>query len=122
MGGLIASVSELEQQQKQRAELGDWIKKQQGSVADWLTRPCKLRPEAAKQELVTMNDLLGAIGDKRSQLMLEMTGSRKLIFELYLDKRILLFLLRQILQLRDNIGRDLLGNTISILVGLCQFT
>lgn len=114
MGGLIASVSELEQQQKQRAELGDWIKKQQGSVADWLTRPCKLRPEAAKQELVTMNDLLGAIGDKRSQLMLEMTGSRKLIFELYLEKRIL--------QLRDNIGRDLLGNTISILVGLCQFT
>lgn len=75
LGGLTASVSELEQQQKQRAELSDWIRKQQISVSDWLTRPCKLRPEAAKQELVAMNDLLNSIGDKRSQLMLEMTGS-----------------------------------------------
>ncbi|XP_070139488.1 muscle-specific protein 300 kDa isoform X14 [Drosophila kikkawai] len=75
LGGLTASVSELEQQQKQRAELQDWVKKQQTSVSDWLMRPCKLRPEAAQQELVSMNDLLNSIGDKRSQLMLEMTGS-----------------------------------------------
>jgi len=40
-------------------------------------RPCKLRSEAAQQELVAMNDLLNSIGDKRSQLMLEMTGSCK---------------------------------------------
>lgn len=75
LGGLTASVSELEQQQKQRAELQDWVKKQQSSVSDWLMRPCKLRSEAAQQELVAMNDLLNSIGDKRSQLMLEMTGS-----------------------------------------------
>ncbi|XP_033150837.1 nesprin-1 [Drosophila busckii] len=75
LGGLTASVSELEQQQKHRAELQDWVKKQQSSVSDWLMRPCKLRPEAAQQELVSMNDLLNSIGDKRSQLMLEMTGS-----------------------------------------------
>nr|XP_016945201.1 nesprin-1 isoform X29 [Drosophila suzukii] len=75
LGGLTASVSELEQQQKQRAELQDWVKKQQSSVSDWMMRPCKLRPEAAQQELVSMNDLLNSIGDKRSQLMLEMTGS-----------------------------------------------
>ncbi|XP_070067953.1 muscle-specific protein 300 kDa isoform X15 [Drosophila takahashii] len=75
LGGLTASVSELEQQQKQRAELQDWVKKQQSSVSDWTMRPCKLRPEAAQQELVSMNDLLNSIGDKRSQLMLEMTGS-----------------------------------------------
>lgn len=77
MGGLTATVSELEQQQKQRAELQDWIKKQQGLVADWLSRPCKLRPEAAKQELVAMNDILNAVGDKRTQLMTDMTGSCK---------------------------------------------
>lgn len=78
---MIASVSELEQQQKQRAELSDWIKKQQVSVNDWLSRPCKLRPEAAKQELATMNDLLASIGDKRSQLLLDMTGSRKYLLK-----------------------------------------
>lgn len=39
------------------------------------SRPSKLRPEAAKQELISMNDLLNSVGDKRSQLMTEMTGS-----------------------------------------------
>lgn len=76
MSGLIASVGELEQQQKQRAELADWISKQQVIVSDWMMRPCKLRPEAAKQELMAMDDLLNAVGDKRSQLMLDLTGSR----------------------------------------------
>lgn len=76
---MSTTVSELEQLQKQRTELQQWIKKQQAVVADWVSRPSKLRPEAAKQELVAMNDLLNAIGDKRSQLMTEMTGSCMLI-------------------------------------------
>lgn len=46
-------------------------------MADWSSRPSKLRPEAAKQELIAMNDLLNTIGDKRSQLMTEMTGTCK---------------------------------------------
>lgn len=70
-------MTELEQLQKQRGELQDWIKKQDAVVNDWTSRPCKLRPEAAKQEIIQMNDLLNAIGDKRSQLMTEMTGSCK---------------------------------------------
>lgn len=77
MSGLSTTVSELQNQQKQRAELQDWIKKQQAIVADWASRPSKLRSEAAKQEIVAMNDLLNSIGDKRSQLMTEMTGSCK---------------------------------------------
>lgn len=77
MSGLSTTVSELEQLQKQRSELDGWIKKQQIAVADWSSRPSKLRPEAAKQELVAMNDLLNTIGDKRSQLMTDMTGSCK---------------------------------------------
>lgn len=77
MSGLSTTVNELEQLQKQRGELQDWIKKQQVSVADWESRPSKLRPEAAKLELVSMNDLLNNIGDKRSQLITEMTGTCK---------------------------------------------
>lgn len=73
----------MEQLQKQRAELQDWIKKQQAAEADWSVRSLKLRPEAAKQELVAMNDILNAIGDKRSQLMTEMTGSCKFIYNYY---------------------------------------
>lgn len=75
MSGLSTTVTELEQLQKQRGELQDWIKKQEAVVGDWASRPCKLRPEAAKQELIAMQDLLNTIGDKRSQLMTEMTGS-----------------------------------------------
>lgn len=77
LSGLSTTVTELQQLQKQRTELQDWIKKQDAIVSDWASRPCKLRPEAAKQELITMNDLLNNIGDKRSQLMTEMTGSCK---------------------------------------------
>lgn len=77
MSGLSTTVTELQQLQKQRTELQDWIKKQDAIVSDWASRPCKLRPEAAKQELITMNDLLNNISDKRSQLMTEMTGSCK---------------------------------------------
>lgn len=77
MSGLSATVTELEQVQKQRGELQDWIKKQEIIISDWASRPCKLRPEAAKQEIIAMNDLLNSIGDKRSQLMTEMTGTCK---------------------------------------------
>lgn len=62
---------------KQRAEFEEWIKKQQVIVTDWAGRTSKLRPEAAKQELAAMNDLLNAIEEKRSTLMTEMTGTCK---------------------------------------------
>lgn len=42
----------------------------------------KLRPEASKQEITAMNDLLNVIGDKRAQLMTEMTGSCKYRLEI----------------------------------------
>lgn len=88
MVGLITTVSDLEQQQKRRTELTDWVRKQQNIVNDWVSKPSKLRPEAAKQELSAMNDLLETIGDKRSQLMLDITDFRKSIMQknlLYLN-------------------------------------
>lgn len=91
MSGLSTTVSELEQLQKQRSELDGWIKKQQIAVADWSSRPSKLRPEAAKQELVAMNDLLNTIGDKRSQLMTDMTGSCKTIIFKFLKCMLSIF-------------------------------
>lgn len=84
MSGLSTTVNELDQLQKQRSELLDWIRKQEINVNDWATRPNKLRPEAARQEIVAMNDLLNAIGDKRAQLMTEMTGSCKYFFSTFL--------------------------------------
>lgn len=73
----------MDQLQKQRNELQDWIKKQEQNIADWTSRPIKLRPEASKQEITAMNDLLNVIGDKRAQLMTEMTGSCKYRIEMF---------------------------------------
>lgn len=78
MSGLSTTVNELDQLQKQRTELQEWIRKQEQNIADWASRTIKLRPEATQQEINSMNDLLNAIGDKRAQLMTEMTGSCKL--------------------------------------------
>lgn len=79
LSGLSTTVNELDQLQKQRDELQDWIRKQEQNIADWASKPIKLRPEASKQEINAMNDLLNAIGDKRAQLMTEMSGSCKFI-------------------------------------------
>lgn len=77
LGGLSTTVNELDSLQKQRNDLQEWIKRQEQNIADWVSRPIKLRPEAAKQEISAMNDLLNVIGEKRAQLMTEMTGSCK---------------------------------------------
>lgn len=77
MTGLSTTVSELDQLQKQRDELQNWIKKQEQNIADWASKALKLRPEAHKQEINAMTDLLNTIGDKRAQLMVDMTGSCK---------------------------------------------
>lgn len=79
MSGLSTTVNELDQLQKQRNELQDWIRKQEQNIADWASKLIKLRPEASKQEINAMNDLLNAIGDKRAQLMTEMSGSCELL-------------------------------------------
>lgn len=74
---LYRIIKDLEAMKRQRDEIEDWIEKQQLIVADWLTRPSKLRSESGKQDLTAMNDLLSNIGDKRTQLLTEFSGSRE---------------------------------------------
>jgi nesprin-1 len=72
MSGLMSTVSELEESERQRASLQRWVAEQHAVVADWRSRPAKLRPEAARAELVNMNELLGAIGDRRARIVTEL--------------------------------------------------
>ena len=46
-------------------------------VADWRSRPAKLRPDAARAELVSMNELLGAIAERRDRLVTELPVSEE---------------------------------------------
>lgn len=74
LSGLTTTVSELEELQKQRTSLQEWIQVQHAAISEWASRPTKLRPEAAKQELNAMNELLNTIGDRRTQLLTELSG------------------------------------------------
>ncbi|KAJ9594434.1 hypothetical protein L9F63_014159, partial [Diploptera punctata] len=65
------SCVKLEELQRQRASLQQWVTEQNAVVTDWRSRPSKLRPEAARAELVSMQELLGAIGERKARLISE---------------------------------------------------
>jgi nesprin-1 len=72
LSGLTSIVSELEEGERQRAALQQWITEQNAVVADWRSKPAKLRPEAARAELVNMHEMLGAVGERRARLVTEL--------------------------------------------------
>ncbi|KAK9694281.1 Spectrin repeat [Popillia japonica] len=74
LSNLTTSVADFESNQKQRAELKDWVLSQKATITDWSLRPSKLRADAAKQDINNMNDLLNLITQKRQQLTAELTG------------------------------------------------
>lgn len=65
-------MSEMEEGERQRASLQQWVAEQNAVVTDWRSRPAKLRPEAARAELVNMHEMLGAIGERRARLVSEL--------------------------------------------------
>ncbi|XP_063222936.1 muscle-specific protein 300 kDa isoform X4 [Bacillus rossius redtenbacheri] len=72
LGGLASSLSELEDLQRQRSALQQWAEQQRVVVADWRSRPSKLRPEAARAELAAMTELLATVGERRTRLLTEL--------------------------------------------------
>lgn len=69
LSSITSTVNELKEWEKQRNDLLQWINAQKLVISDWISRPSKLRPEGAKQELAMMNDLLVTIGEKRNLLL-----------------------------------------------------
>lgn len=68
------SVSQLEEVEKQKSALKEWIGKQEDAVKEWKSRPNKLRADAAKQDLNAMNELLANIAQRRNHLTTELSG------------------------------------------------
>lgn len=86
LSNLTTSVAEFEEKEKHRDALKDWIVNQQNVVAEWKNRPTKLRADAAKQELNNMNDLMGMIDQRRTQLMTEFASPKNAPLEKMLDE------------------------------------
>lgn len=66
LSNVTKAVNELEEQTRQKNSLINWINQQRALVAEWKSRPAKLRAEAAQSELQAMNDLLTNVGERRS--------------------------------------------------------
>ncbi|KAG7206621.1 hypothetical protein KM043_000301 [Ampulex compressa] len=71
--GATAAVAELEEQARQRNALRAWITQQRAVCAEWRSRPAKLRSEAARAELRTMDELLASAGERRAQARAELS-------------------------------------------------
>ena len=73
LSNVTKSVSELEEQTRQKNALRAWINQQRAICAEWKSRPAKLRAEAAQAELQAMNDLLSNVGERRSRALTELS-------------------------------------------------
>jgi len=76
---ILVFTGEMEEWRKQRVELADWIAEQRAVVADWRSKPAKLRPESAQQELSAMNSLMNLITERRSKLLTELPSHGELL-------------------------------------------
>lgn len=54
--------------------MAQWVQEQLVHVTEWRSRPAKLRPDAARSELTTMQELLTTIGDKKMKLATELNA------------------------------------------------
>lgn len=79
MASLTATLGEMEEWRKQRVELAEWIAEQRAVVADWKSKPAKLRPESAHQEIAAINALLSVVTERRSRLLTELPSHGELL-------------------------------------------
>lgn len=77
LANVIKTVSELEEQLRQKNALRTWINQQRALCAEWKSRPAKLRSEAAQAELQAMNELLTNVGERRTRALTELSMDEK---------------------------------------------
>ena len=68
MSELGAKANELGGIQKQKDSLGRWIETTENSVAEFLTRPSKFRPDAAQMEINMITDMQQTLAEKQAVL------------------------------------------------------
>lgn len=83
MSQLTSTVNELQEKEKLKEDLKEWIETQKLVINDWKNKSTKLRTDAAKQDMNNMNELLLSIGQRKQQLITDFQDSSDL--ELLLD-------------------------------------
>ncbi|KAL3268198.1 hypothetical protein HHI36_007323 [Cryptolaemus montrouzieri] len=85
LGQLTSTVLELQEREKLKADLKDWIGNKRAVINDWKNKPTKLRSDAAKQDLDNMNELLLFIGQRKQHLLTDFSDSDTSELETLLD-------------------------------------
>jgi nesprin-1 len=68
MSELGAHVNEFGDVQRQKDSIAKWIETTENSVAEYLKRPCKLRPDASQMEINMITDLQQTMVEKQAAL------------------------------------------------------
>lgn len=71
---LIEKVKGFDEILTKRDEINEWIEQQTIFANDIASKPSKLRPESAAQDLQSINDVIRAIGEKRNIVLTELTN------------------------------------------------
>lgn len=85
---LIDKVKEFDQVLTKRDGINDWIEQQTSFVVDIASKPSKLRPESASQDLQILNDVIQTINKKRNIILTELSNHLPDEEIVDLDKRI----------------------------------
>lgn len=65
---LTKTVAQLEEAEKLKDELQEWMKQQTAVVAEWKSKPVKLRVEANTQDLSNIKSIIPLIEEKRKEI------------------------------------------------------
>lgn len=66
---LTKSVSSLEEREKGRNDLLEWINQQKSFVVTWKSKPLKLRVDANTTDLSNVQSIVNSIADKKEELL-----------------------------------------------------
>ncbi len=56
-----------------KEEIDQWIEQQNAFVIDMSSKPSKLRPDAATQDIQVVNDVLQGVNEKRNIVLTELS-------------------------------------------------
>lgn len=74
---LILKVNQFSDILSKKDDINNWIDQQNAFIADIASKPSKLRPDAAAQDLHLINEVLQAVDQKRNVVLTEFTNQCK---------------------------------------------
>ena len=69
MSVLTKAVTNLEEKEKTRNEMLDWVKQQTADVNEWATKPLKLRIDLNATDVTNIQTVIDLLSEKKGQVL-----------------------------------------------------